>query len=261
MKLAIPVVRAVMERKILLNFRGDPLTLERLLPSPFRVKRIHCWGVAGICLIRLRQARPKGLPATLGLVSENAAFRIAVEWHENGSVREGVFIPARHTNSRLNAMAGGRVFPGVHTRANFDVHESGGLYKVSMRTKSGDQDLKLLCRQSENWPGDSIFASREEALHFLHCGCAGYSRGVAPRTIDGLELHPFKWRATPLGVEHLDARFFSDPQRFPPGSVRFDSALLMRDIEHEWRPLPRLHRRPPECRAIPTASLRPDTKP
>jgi hypothetical protein len=32
----------------------------------------------------------------------------------------------------------------------------------------------------------------------------------------------------------VESSFFEDRQRFPEGSVRFDSALLMRDLQHEW---------------------------
>ena len=45
--------------------------------------------------------------------------------------------------------------------------------------------------------------------------------------------------AEPAAV-HFDAEvarstFFEDRSWFPPGSVEFDSALIMRNIEHEWR--------------------------
>jgi len=35
-------------------------------------------------------------------------------------------------------------------------------------------------------------------------------------------------------VERVESSFFEDKSRFPPGTVKFDCALLMRDIEHEW---------------------------
>jgi hypothetical protein len=43
------------------------------------------------------------------------------------------------------------------------------------------------------------------------------------------------WRVTALDVEHVRSSLFDDPALFPPGSVEFDCALVMRDIEHEWR--------------------------
>jgi hypothetical protein len=60
----------------------------------------------------------------MGLRSENAAHRVAVEWDEDGAIRTGVFIPRRDSSSRLNALVSGRVFPGVHHHARFHVSET-----------------------------------------------------------------------------------------------------------------------------------------
>src|SRR5215217_4728686 len=110
-------MEGVIARRLLVNYRVAPEVLARLLPAPFRPQVVGGWGVAGICLIGLRAVRPRGLPAALGLASENAAHRIAVEWDEGGAVRHGVYIPRRDTSSRLTTALGGRLFPGVHHRA------------------------------------------------------------------------------------------------------------------------------------------------
>ncbi|MCB1042995.1 MAG: hypothetical protein KDC35_08660 [Acidobacteria bacterium] len=39
---------------------------------------------------------------------------------------------------------------------------------------------------------------------------------------------------TPLVVDDLYSSFFEDERLFPVGTVQFDSALLMRGIDHEW---------------------------
>ncbi|WP_218137711.1 hypothetical protein [Streptomyces sp. 2131.1] len=41
---------------------------------------LHGHAVTGICLLRLGSVRPVRAPKALGLRSENAAHRIAVEW-------------------------------------------------------------------------------------------------------------------------------------------------------------------------------------
>ena len=76
----IPVIKGVIKRRLLVNFRADPVVVQRLLPAPFRPKLHGAHSLVGICLIRLEQIRPAGLPGLLGLSSENAAHRIAVEW-------------------------------------------------------------------------------------------------------------------------------------------------------------------------------------
>ena len=75
-----PAMRGIIDRRILANFRVDPDVLAKVLPCPFRPKLVNGKGIAGICLIRLKQIRPRFVPAFMGISSENAAHRIAVEW-------------------------------------------------------------------------------------------------------------------------------------------------------------------------------------
>ena len=100
----IPVIRGLIDRRILVNYRVKPDVLARLLPKPFRLKLVNGMGMAGVCLIRLKHVRPKFLPAFLGISSENAAHRIAVEWDQNGETKQGVFVPRRDTSSRINTL-------------------------------------------------------------------------------------------------------------------------------------------------------------
>ena len=58
--------------------------------DPFRPKLVKGKGIAGICLIRLKQIRPRFVPSFLGISSGNAAHRIAVEWDEHGETKPGV---------------------------------------------------------------------------------------------------------------------------------------------------------------------------
>jgi hypothetical protein len=55
----IPTLEGTIDRRLLVNYRVDPDYLQRLLPGPFRPKLIHGMGIAGICLIRLKQLRPR----------------------------------------------------------------------------------------------------------------------------------------------------------------------------------------------------------
>src|SRR4051794_8316172 len=102
----IPVIRGVIDRRILVNYHVDPKVLAPLLPPPFRPKVVQGVGMVGICLIRLKKVRPTFLPSWLGIASENAAHRTAGEW-DDGTAREGVYVRRRDTSSRLNALAGG----------------------------------------------------------------------------------------------------------------------------------------------------------
>ena len=137
----IPTMEGIIDRRILVNYRVDPHYLERFLPGPFRPKLVHGMGIAGICLIRLKQIRPHSLPTLLGLSSENAAHRIAVAWEENGGYQEGVYIPRRDTSSRFNTVVGGKLFPGIHHHAHFQVTESDEAFRIEIESDDGETTL------------------------------------------------------------------------------------------------------------------------
>lgn len=240
MNYRLPVIKGIIARRVLVNFRVKPEFIQPLLPAPFRPKLVHGWAMAGLCLIRLEAVRPKGLPAALGLASENVAHRIAVEWDDAGQVREGVFIPRRDTDSRFNALVGGRLFPGLHHHAAFWTAQSPHRFKVELRSDDGAVFVRVAARLSDRLPVHSIFNDLPHAPDFFRCGSCGWSPAHRPGVFEGLKLQTTDWHLEPLVVERVESSWFDDAGRFPKGSVEFDSAFLMRDIDHEWHGLPPL---------------------
>jgi hypothetical protein len=234
MALKIPTMHGLIERRILVNYRVDAVVLAKTVPAPFRPKLVGGFGIAGICLIRLKEIRPRHLPPWLGVSSENAAHRVAVEWDEDGERREGVFVRRRDTNSRLNALAGGRVFPGIHHHAPFCVRESNDRYEISMHSDDARNGFSLRAGVVDEMSSASIFGSLEGASNFFQGGSLGYSTTSDLRRFQGLELRCRLWRMEPLEVAEARSNYFDDGAMFPKGSIEFDSALLMRGIEHEW---------------------------
>jgi hypothetical protein len=230
----LPVIEGVIARRLLVNYRVVPDALAPLLPAPFRPKLVRGMAIAGICLIRLDAIRPRHLPAVVGLASENAAHRIAVEWDDAGTVREGVYIPRRDTNSRANALLGGRLFPGQYRQARFSAIEDGDQLALHVASADGVTRISLAGRVAEALPPDSIFASLGEASRFFESGAVGYSTTRDPARFDGMELRSQDWRVAPFAIGRVASSFFDDPARFPSGKAMFDCALIMRDIRHEW---------------------------
>jgi hypothetical protein len=233
----LPVVRGVIQRRILVNYRVRPAALQALLPPPFEPKTIAGWGMAGICLIRLAELRPRGVPALFGISSENAAHRIAVEWTEDGARHEGVFVRRRDTSAWWNVVAGGQLFPGVHHRADFDVRETPQALRLALDSRDGETRVAVAGTVADGLPKESIFGSLAEASRFFQLGSRGYSPAHRAGTFEGLELRTHQWNVLPLDVSELRSSFFDSKDRFPEGSLRFDCALLMRDIPHEWHAL------------------------
>jgi hypothetical protein len=230
----LPIIRGLIDRRILANYRVDAEMLARVLPAPFRPKLIDRFGVAGICLIRLKQIRPRGFPQFMGISSENAAHRIAVEWDDDGAIREGVFIPRRDSSSRLNVLAGGRVFTGIHHHAHFAVEETSDRFSIGIDSDDGGTHVHIEAAVADALPAGSIFGDVGRASEFFRGGSLGYSPSAEAGRLDALELHSLDWRVEPLAVERIESSFFGDRDRFPARSIRFDCALLMRGMRHEW---------------------------
>jgi len=227
----IPVIKGIIDRRILINYQVDEEVLSNYLPKPFKPKLVNGKGIAGICLIRLKEIRPKWLPKQIGISSENGAHRIAVEWKENGEMKEGVFIPRRDTSSKLNSLAGGTIFPGIHHLAKFTVKEKNGNYEVSF--KSDDETyLAIKAKETNKWNDESVFDDLKCVSNFFENGSIGYSPDK--NDFDGLELKTKNWEISLLEVESVKSSFFENENIFPNGTVRFDNALLMKGIEHEW---------------------------
>lgn len=230
----IPIVQGTIERRILANYQVDPEVLSKILPPPFRPKTINGVGMAGICLIRLRNIHPQFIPINIGIGSENAAHRIAVEWEDKGKLREGVYIPRRDTSSRLNMFVGGKLFPGTHHLAHFAVSERDSYYRVAFDSEDGKTHVVVGGHVDSQLPATSVFRTLPEASEFFQAGSLGYSVTPTPGEYDGLELCSFTWKVEPLTVNQIESSFFANKRLFPQGSLKFDCALLMRNIQHEW---------------------------
>jgi hypothetical protein len=233
-QMKLPVIRGLIDRRILVNYRIDPQVIAGQLPAPFRPQIVGGYGMAGICLIRLKHVRPTFLPPWFGIASENAAHRVAVEWDQAGTVRQGVFVRRRDTSSWANSMAGGRVFPGVHHRAAFTVGETSDRFNVALRSDDGQTQVAVRGRLAADLPPGSIFGSTAEASAFFRAGSLGYSPDAAACCFQGLELRCRDWHVEPLAIDEVHSSYFDDRSLFPRGSIEFDCALLMRGIEHEW---------------------------
>ncbi|HEV2913475.1 MAG TPA: DUF2071 domain-containing protein [Pyrinomonadaceae bacterium] len=241
--LRLPTIEGVIRRRLLVNFQVEAEVAQRLLPARFRPKLHDGVAVAGICLIRLEHIRPKGWPQVAGMSSENAAHRIAVLWddEDGGETREGVFIPRRDTDSTFNHLLGGRLFPGEQHRAAFEVRESDAEINLAMKSADNSVAVRLAANVAHTIPPDSIFKTLPAASSFFEAGSLGLSATSDPQRLDSIALKTDQWRVEPLDVKSVYSSYFADKTRFPKGSVRFDHALLMRNIAHEWLSAPDLY--------------------
>lgn len=228
----LPVIKGLIALRVMINYTVDPEIAQRLLPPPFRPKLVKGRAIAGVCLIRMKEMRVKGMPKVLGLSSKNIAYRIAVEWEDRDGVRrEGIFVPRRDNSSFLNNITNGRIFPGRNQDAYFHFEELGDRYLVDI-ISTDNTSLSIDAKIVESLPADSVFSSVDEASTFFRTGSVGYSRSGEKMT--GLEFRPTNWDPKLIAPKTLRSSFFEDKELFPEGTIKFDNALVLHDIEHEW---------------------------
>lgn len=228
----LPKIKGIIERRILINYKIDIEVLKEYLPKPFEPVEVNGYGMGGICLIRLKNIRPIGIPSVFGINSENGAHRIAVKWKENNRYVEGVYIPRRDTSSKINSLVGGKIFPGEHCLSDFEIDEKEGKYQIGFRNEDGTY-LEIKALDSDQFSKESIFENIESASIFFEKGAIGYSPNGS-NSYDCLELKTYNWEVKPLRVISVDSSYFGDRRIFPKDSVIFDNALVMKNIEHEW---------------------------
>lgn len=231
-----PTLAGRIERRLLVNYRVDPERVAALLPSPFRPEVVNGYAVAGVCLIRLGEIRPRGMPRRFGLRSENAAHRIAVEWDDHGTTRRAVYIPQRDTSSTVNAALGGRLFPAAHRRARFRVEESETRFDVSFVARDGSTKVETRVTLTDELRDSKLFVDVGQASLFFKRGSTGYSPTRDSSRVEGVEICTSAWRVRPARIDTARSSLFDDVSVFPPGTAQPDSALVMLDVPVEWHP-------------------------
>jgi hypothetical protein len=231
-----PTMAGHIDHRILLNYRVEPDVAGAWLPAGLRPRLVDGHAIAGICVIRMSALRPTAVPRRLGVTTDNAAHRIAVEL-DGGT--HGVFVPRRDTSSRAARALGGRLFPGTLHGARVDADAGDGGVHVDILSDDGEVRISCDAVPADDVASGSVFSSVDAASAFFLHDPLGYSPGRRPGTYDVMELVAAAWELRPLAVAHVASSVFDDPHVFPAGTVTFDSAFAMQPTDARWIP----HRR------------------
>ncbi len=131
-------------------------------------------------------------------------------------------------------MTGGRLFPGVHHQATFEVNENDNDYHIKILSADHEVQIEVEGVVCEEVPNTSVFDSLEDASNFFAAGSLGYSPSHTPGNFEGIELKTNQWQMEAMDISKVSSSFFNQKNQFPEGSIQFDSALIMRHLEHEW---------------------------
>lgn len=226
-----------MARRVLLNFRCEPSVARRLVPEPLEIAMQNGAAIVGVCLIRLERLRPKGMPALFVMAAENMAHRIAIRYPAADVMKDGVFIWRRETDRIMMSLLGGRLFPGVQQSADFEVVDNKDVLTMTVLTKHHETDVSFVAKPTSGWKATPAFATFGDASDFLRRGDCGFSCALNGERLEGMRLRTLRWLMTPLAASEVSSAFYENEEKFPRGSVEFDSALLMRGVPHEWHEL------------------------
>lgn len=236
----LPLITGILDRRILLNYTLDPVHLEKFLPAPFKPRLYRGLGVGGVCMIRFAGLRPRFAPEFLGIDSENAAHRIAVEWEAGGKKFEGVYIPKRSTASTFNYLVGGRIFPGVFQMSKFEGIEVPPNYRLTIGENNSAPIVRFNGDVSDELSPGSVFPSLEAASDFFAKGAVGYSLSGDKSHFQGMELRLLEWDIKPMKINDAFVKLFEGSKHFPAGAAKLDGAMLMRGLRHEWHKIPEI---------------------
>jgi hypothetical protein len=221
-------VRGTVRRRLLINAVVDPDEASRRLPAGLRPHVTETGGtVVGCCLVEFDHIRPAAFPAATGIRLRAAASRISVEWDDSSGERvAGVYVPVRHTDSRLAVALGGRWFPGVHRPARITI--AGGPDGASGLTwrvdGAGSLGVRVAVTASAGRPSASSEPIGVTCLAADLCRSPNH-RGV----LEAARMAPTHRRARQVAVDDLHSGFLSGFSTATPAP-----SYLVEDVEVHW---------------------------
>jgi hypothetical protein len=212
---------------LLVNAMVDPDEASPRLPAGVRPHVTERGTVVGCCLLEIEAIRPAGVPAVVGQRLRAVAHRISVEWEDGaGGTEVGVYVPVRHTDSRLAVALGGRWIPGVHERARVQVSSSG----LDLRWASEPLEEANLAMRVE--VADRAESAAAAACDLVGATCLGASVGVSPDRRGHLEaarMEPSHRDARAVTVDVLESDFIDSFF-----SAVLSTSYLMCDADVRW---------------------------
>ena len=217
--------RGTITSRLLVNATVDPDEAATRLPDGLRPRVTTEGTVVGCCLLDSAAIRPAGAPAAAGRRLRAAAHRISVEWTDRtGATVTGVCVLARHTDSRLAILLGGRWFPGIHQPAVLELRTAGPLLSWS----SVPDDPGHAISVTATIPAGPAPPVSEE----IAAACLGATVALSPgrrQPLEAARMETAHHRATTVVVEERRSAFIDGFSTARPAA-----SFLMRDVDVVW---------------------------
>jgi hypothetical protein len=225
-------VKGRIRSRLLVNALVDPDEAAMQLPRGLRPHVTPEGTVVGCCLLEIEHIRPSFLPAVAGRRLRAAAHRISAEWDDDaGRTTVGVYVPMRHTDSRLAVALGGRWFPGVHSPARVEWSDANDVLRWTVASTDCADGFAIAVAAA-------ISGAVEQRIDGNPTGrtCLDATIGLSPDrngVLEGARLQPDHREAVRVTIDHLDSAFLAGFS-----SARPATSYLMRDVGVVWTSAP-----------------------
>ena len=222
----LPSVRALMEERLIFNYRLPAEHLEGLLPVPWLTPQlVDGSAVASVCVLRLSRIAAGSIPSFLGARSISTARRYGVlDGRHNGS--PAVFVTERTTNSTPGSFLTGIGFSARHEYVPASVHRDGWSTLVTL----GAGRFHGRVAPAHQW-SSSLFPALESFSTFLAEGVRSYGTSRHAGRLTVLDLSKEDSGYTPLTAQEIGG---SSVQPWMEAGAVLDSAARTANSRYRW---------------------------
>lgn len=162
-----------------------------ILPAEFEPLIVNGYAICGLCIIRVKVGGVWRFDAI--------AHRVATS--------SGVYIIRRDTCNKILALAGGRLFPGVHRHGALKVDWRED--EVGVRASlAGQVEVSVRAHRADEMKPTPLFEEFSELAQFFRAGSRGWSLARDPRQLEQAGFEFPNWRMTPAALETARSSFW-----------------------------------------------------
>ncbi len=230
----MPAVHDRQGRRILILYRFSPELAGSCLRPGYEARQFKGYALGGIALVRRHGVRSPLIPARI-ISSENALHFVDAVQTVRQRAEARAMIMRHDTSSRLHAWIGGRGrWQCPHYHARFRVVESPESIDICGDSDDRQMHVAVQARLTRGMRRESMFRSTDQVLRLLQNELRGLGLIHRDRGGSAEPRLALRCEVIPLRVDRLESSFFGDSTWFPRGTVEFDSAYWLRDVELVW---------------------------
>ncbi|GAA3293694.1 hypothetical protein Dvina_19565 [Dactylosporangium vinaceum] len=222
----LPSVRALVNERIIFNYRLPADYLKRLLPVAWLTPQlVDGSAVASVCVLRLSRVTAGPFPSVLGVHSVSSARRYGVLDERSGG-SPAVFVSERTTNSALGSLFTAAGFSAQHDYLPAAIGDDGESILVTL----GNDRFTGRAVPASLW-SSSLFPELEDFSTFLAEGVRSYGTSRREGRLTILDLFKEDRGYQPLAAREVGGSLV---QPWLDAGAVLDSVARTTDAKYRW---------------------------